>query len=364
MFYKLFQLIADFYGPLRIFRYITFRAACAALTALVITFVLGPRLIRHLQSIQFGQRIREEGPESHLAKEGTPTMGGIMIIIAIMVPVVLWCNLKIIHVWLVLFILVGFGLLGFADDYIKILRQRSLGVKGKLKLFVQVSLGCLIGFIIYYLSRRDPSNFTTMLQIPLFKSFIPELGVLYIFFVILILAGSSNAVNLTDGLDGLAIGLFTIAIGTLGVFAYCAGHSKIAEYLQIIRVAGSGELTIVCAAMVGAGLGFLWFNGHPAQIFMGDVGALALGGALGMVAILVKQEILLVLLGGIFVAEALSVAIQVIYFKSTGGKRIFRMAPLHHHFEMLGWPESKVIIRFWIVGIILAVISLSTLKIR
>jgi len=355
--------MSEIYGPFRIFRYITFRAAAAALTALIISFVLGPRLIRHLKSIQFGQQIRDDGPQTHLKKQGTPTMGGILIIIAITIPVLLWCNLESVKIWLVLFVLIGLGGLGFADDYIKILKGRSLGVRAKLKLVVQVTIGFIIGYFVYFMAASGNYGFSTELPIPFLKDLLPDLGIVYIFLVVLILTGVSNAVNLTDGLDGLAIGLFTISIGTLAIFGYCAGHSGIADYLQIMKVSGAGELTIVCSAMTGAGLGFLWFNGHPAQIFMGDTGALSLGGALGMISILVKQEILLLLLGGIFVAETLSVVMQVAYFKSTG-RRIFLMAPLHHHFEEMGWPESKVIIRFWIIGIILAVLSLATLKIR
>ncbi|OGL45346.1 MAG: phospho-N-acetylmuramoyl-pentapeptide-transferase [Candidatus Schekmanbacteria bacterium RBG_13_48_7] len=360
---KICQLITDLCGSFRIFKYITFRAACASLTALMISFVFGPRLIKYFKSMQFGQMVRDDGPQTHLKKEGTPTMGGILIIIAILVPSLLWCSLDSVSVWLVIIILIGYGALGFADDYTKIRRKRSLGVKGKYKLFFEIMLGFIIGSIIFYLSGIKKEEFSTVVQIPFFKEIIPDLGLLYIPFVILVLTGSSNSFNLSDGLDGLAIGLFTITIGTLSVFAYCAGHSVIADYLGIIKISGAGELAVICAAMVGAGLGFLWFNGYPAQIFMGDTGSLSLGGAMGMIAILVKQEILLVILGGLFVAEALSVIIQVLVFKRTG-KRVFLMAPLHHHFEQRGWPESKVIIRFWIIALILAVISLSTLKMR
>lgn len=342
-----------------VFRYITFRTIYASLTAFLICFLLGPWVIRKLQYMQVGQYIREDGPQTHHQKAGTPTMGGALIIFAIAVSTLLWADLSNLFVWIVLLVLTGFGGIGFVDDYLMQVKKRSKGLTGKGKIILQTLLALLTGYLVIL-----SPDFTTRVAVPFFKQMSPDLGVWYILFAAFVIVGASNAVNLTDGLDGLAIGPMIIAAVTYMIFAYVSGHFKIAEYLQINYVSGSGEISVFCGAMAGAGLGFLWFNAYPAQVFMGDVGSLSLGGSLGTVAVITKQEILLALVGGLFVMEALSVIFQVGFFKMTKGKRIFRMAPLHHHFELKGWPEPKVIVRFWIIAIALALISMSTLKLR
>jgi len=316
-------------------------------------------VIRKLTTLQVGQYIREDGPESHFQKAGTPTMGGALILFSVIVSTLLWTNLSNPYVWIVLLVTFGNGLIGFVDDYLMQVKKRNKGLTARGKLILQIILAIIIGVLVY--SRPD---FDTQVTLPFFKKIAPDLGWGYVFFAALVIVGTANAVNLTDGLDGLAIGPAIIVAATYMVFAYVAGHIKIAQYLQINYVAGSAEITVFCGALAGAGFGFLWFNTYPAQVFMGDVGSLSLGGALGTVAVITKQEILLILVGGLFVVEALSVIFQVGFFKMTSGRRIFRMAPLHHHFELKGWPEPKVIVRFWIIAIILALISMSTLKLR
>jgi len=342
-----------------VFRYITFRTIYASLTAFLICFILGPWVIRRLQYMQVGQYIREDGPQTHHQKAGTPTMGGALIILSVALSTLLWADLSNAFVWIVLLVLTGFGAIGFVDDYLMQVKKRSKGLTGKGKLILQTMLALLTGYLVI----MSP-NFTTQVTVPFFKQLAPDLGWWYVIFAAFVIVGASNAVNLTDGLDGLAIGPVIIAAVTYMIFAYVSGHIKIAEYLQINYVARGGEISVFCGALAGAGLGFLWFNAYPAQVFMGDVGSLSLGGSLGTVAVMTKQEILLVLVGGLFVMEALSVIFQVGFFKMTKGKRIFRMAPLHHHFELKGWPEPKVIVRFWIIAIALALISMSTLKLR
>jgi phospho-N-acetylmuramoyl-pentapeptide-transferase len=344
-------------GPLNVFRYITFRTGAATLTALFIAFMVGPPLIRKLSSLRVGQPIREIGP-AHQSKAGTPTMGGLLILLSLLVSVALWGNFENRFVWTVLGVTAGFGLLGFVDDYRKVTEGHSGGISARMKLFWQTCLGLAVAVAIY----ADP-GFDAQLAVPFFKNFTPHLGWLYIPVATFIIVGASNAVNLTDGLDGLAIGPVMISAGTFLLLSYAAGHAGIADYLAIKYVPDAGALAIFCGALIGGGLGFLWFNASPAQLFMGDVGSLALGGALGTIAVLIRQEILLGVVGGIFVIETLSVAIQVISFKLTG-KRVFLMAPIHHHFEQLGWPEQKIVVRFWIVSAILGLVALSSLKLR
>ncbi len=344
---------------LNVFRYITFRTIYASLTAFLICFILGPFVIRKLSELQIGQYIRKEGPESHFDKAGTPTMGGVLILFSIVVSVLLWNDLTNYYIWIVLLVAVGNGAIGFADDFLMQIKKRSKGLSARSKFVLQAILALVTGYLVYI-----SPDFSTEVTIPFFKNVSPDLGVGYILFAAFVIAGTSHAVNLTDGLDGLAAGPILIAAVAYMVFAYVAGHAKIANYLSITFVAGSGEITIFCGILAGATLGFLWFNTYPAQIFMGDVGSLSLGGVLGVVAVITKQEILLTIVGGLFVIEALSVIFQVGFFKVTNGKRIFKMAPLHHHFELKGWPEPKVIVRFWIISIALALISMSTLKIR
>jgi phospho-N-acetylmuramoyl-pentapeptide-transferase len=353
--YPLHTTISGF----NVFRYITFRTIYASVTAFLICFFLGPWVIRKLTKLQVGQYIREDGPESHFQKAGTPTMGGVLILFSVIVSTLLWTNLVNSYIWIVLLVTFGNGLIGFMDDYLMQVKKRSKGLTARGKLILQLILALITGFLVY--SRPD---FNTQVTVPFFKNIAPDLGGGYVFFAALVIVGTSNAVNLTDGLDGLAVGPAIIAAVTYMVLAYAAGHIKIAQYLQINYVAGSAEITVFCGALAGAGFGFLWFNTYPAQVFMGDVGSLSLGAALGSVAVITKQEILLALVGGLFVVEALSVIFQVGYFKMTHGRRIFKMAPLHHHFELKGWPEPKVIVRFWIIAIILALISMSTLKLR
>ncbi len=357
MFYHFLYPLASDYSGFNVFRYITFRTGAATLTALFIAFLLGPPLIRKLASLRVGQPIRDIGPD-HQDKAGTPTMGGILILLSLLVSVLLWSNLDNRFVWTVIGVTVGFGLLGFIDDYQKVRQGSSAGISARMKLFWQTLLAFSVAFAIY----SDPA-FDAELAVPFFKNFTPHLGWVYVPVAAFVIVGASNAVNLTDGLDGLAIGPVMIAAGTFLVLAYCAGHAGIADYLGIKGVSGAGHLAIFCGALIGGSLGFLWFNASPAQLFMGDVGSLALGGALGTIAVLIRQEILLAVVGGIFVLETLSVAIQVVSFKLTG-KRVFLMAPIHHHFEQLGWPEQKIVVRFWIVSIILALVALSSLKLR
>jgi phospho-N-acetylmuramoyl-pentapeptide-transferase len=353
--YPLHTTISGF----NVFRYITFRTIYASVTAFLICFFLGPWVIRKLTALQVGQYIREDGPESHFQKAGTPTMGGTLILFSVIVSTLLWTNLANSYIWIVLLVTFGNGLIGFMDDYLMQVKKRSKGLTARDKLILQLILAIITGLLVY--TRPD---FNTQVTVPFFKNIAPDLGGGYVFFAALVIVGTSNAVNLTDGLDGLAVGPAIIAAVTYMVLAYAAGHIKIAQYLQINYVAGSAEITVFCGALAGAGFGFLWFNTYPAQVFMGDVGSLSLGAALGSVAVITKQEILLALVGGLFVVEALSVIFQVGYFKMTHGRRIFKMAPLHHHFELKGWPEPKVIVRFWIIAIILALISMSTLKLR
>jgi phospho-N-acetylmuramoyl-pentapeptide-transferase len=342
-------------------RYITFRTAAASMTALAISLVLGPWLIRRLREFQIGQVIRQEGPQSHRAKAGTPTMGGLLILAAAIVPTLLWADLTNLYVWIAVGSTLSFGGIGFLDDYLKVTRRSSGGLAPRYKLGLQILVAIIVGLLLLWLASRNLYN--TRLVFPFFKQLIPDLGWFYVPFSVFWLVAWSNAVNLTDGLDGLAISTFAVAAGTFTALAYVTGHRVFAEYLLLVRFAPAGELTIFCGALVGASLGFLWYNAHPAEIFMGDVGSLALGGALATVAILIKHELLLVIVGGVFVLEAASVVIQVGSFKLRG-KRVFKMAPLHHHFELSGWEEPKVITRFLIVAILFALLSLTTLKLR
>lgn len=363
LYYLLFEL-RDVVVGFNVFRYITFRTAFAALTALLISFILGPWLIERMRRIKLGQYIREEGPKSHQVKAGTPTMGGILINVAIIIPTILWADIFNPYIWIVLFVTASYAAIGFVDDYRKLAKKRNLGLTPTEKFSAQFGVAALAALAIAYLPTLK-NNYNTVVTFPFLKPemFSIDIGFFYIGFVMLILVGASNAVNLTDGLDGLAIGSTLIAAVTYTVLTYAAGHARIADYLRIAWVPQTGELAVFCGAMVGASLGFLWFNAHPAEIFMGDVGSLALGGAIGCLAVMIKQEILLVLVGGLFVLEALSVILQVASFKLTG-RRIFKMSPLHHHFELSGWKETKVVVRFWIIAIMFAMISLATLKLR
>ncbi len=359
MLYYLLYPLKTVFGGFNVFRYITFRTIFAILTALIISMVVGSWFINKLRELQIGQYVREDGPQSHFSKNGTPTMGGLMIIFATLVATLLWSELDNPYIWMVVMVTFGFGFIGFYDDYLKVVKKHNRGLSGRTKLVAQTMLALLPAISLYV----NPS-FNTTLTVPFFKQAHPDLGWFFIPFAVFIIVGSANAVNLTDGLDGLAIGPVTIAAGFYMIFCYLAGNIKIAAYLQIPYIRGVGELSIFLGALVGAGVGFLWFNAYPAQVFMGDVGALTLGAVLGTVALATKQEILLAIVGGLFVVEALSVILQVGFFKVSNGKRIFRMAPLHHHFELKGWPEPKVIVRFWIIAIILGLISLSALKLR
>ncbi len=359
MLYKLIYLLQADFSWLNVFRYITFRTILSALTALILSFIFGGWAIRKLGAMQVSQYIREDGPPNHQSKQGTPTMGGCLILPAIAISTLIWVDLKNIYVWIVMFVIISFGGIGFADDYLKVTRKNSKGLKAALKFSLQIAAALITALMLYYYT-----DFNSCLNLPFFKKVCPDLGWFYIPLIVFIIVGSSNAVNLTDGLDGLAISPIIVAFGSYLVFSYLAGHVKISEYLQIPYVSGAGEISALCGAVAGAGLGFLWYNTYPAEIFMGDVGSLSLGAVLGTVAIITKQEIVLILVGGLFVFEALSVIFQVAYFKLTGGQRIFRMAPIHHHFELKGWPEPKVIVRFWIIAIILALFSFSTLKLR
>lgn len=377
LYYLLYEQLQRYVSPFRVFRYTTFRTAFASLTALFLCIALGPWLIHKLRQFQIGQYIREEGPKSHQAKAGTPTMGGVLIIISIVVPTLLWADLRYPSVWVAIAALLGYGWIGFLDDYAKITKQRSLGLTARRKLAYQFAMG--FGFAAMLLVLRAYGDFSTAMNIPFLKQIKPSLlieslmhnpwtyaiGVApFCIFVALVVVFASNAVNLTDGLDGLATGLMVIAAGALTVLTYAGGHAQLAQYLELARSPRTSELTIFCGSMTGASLGFLWYNAHPAEIFMGDVGALGLGGAMAVVAVLIKQEVLLLFIGGIFMLEAVSVILQVGSFKLRGGKRILKMAPLHHHFEALGWTESKIIVRFWIAGLVLALFALTTLKLR
>jgi phospho-N-acetylmuramoyl-pentapeptide-transferase len=357
--YHLLYPLKTVFGGFNVFRYITFRTIFAVLTALLISLVVGAWFIKKLRQLQIGQYIREDGPQSHFNKKGTPTMGGLMIIFAILVTTLLWTDLTNPYIWLLSLVALGFALIGFFDDYLKVIKKHNKGLSGRAKLITQ-TLVALVPAIWLYINP----HFNTTLSVPFFKNVQPDLGWAFIPFAVFVIVGTANAVNLTDGLDGLAIGPVTIAAAFYLIFCYLGGNVKIAAYLGIPYVRGVGELSIFLGALVGSGIGFLWFNSYPAQVFMGDVGALALGGILGTVALVTKQEILLAIVGGLFVVEALSVILQVGFFKVSNGRRIFRMAPIHHHFELKGWPEPKVIVRFWIISIVLGLLSLSALKLR
>jgi phospho-N-acetylmuramoyl-pentapeptide-transferase len=377
MFYWLFyEKLFHFYSPFRVFQYSTFRTAMASLTALALSLALGPWLIRRLREFQIGQHIREDGPKTHQKKAGTPTMGGLLIAVSIVVPTLLWGKLNEPAIWVAMAGLVSFGAIGFIDDYMKVKRKRNLGLTARQKEALEILAALFIGLLLLAMSTRK--LYTTGINVPFFKGFTPDLLIHallnnpwtyplafapFFLFLIFVLVGSADSVNLTDGLDGLAIGLMIISAGAMTALSFISGNAELARYLDLSRTPGASELTIFCGGMTGAALGFLWYNAHPAEVFMGDVGALGLGGGLGTVAVLLKQEILLLFIGGVYVLEALSVILQVGSFK-TRGKRIFKMAPLHHHFEQLGWQESKVIARFWIAGLVMALFALTTLKLR
>ena len=376
LYWLLYLKLFHYFPPFRIFRYLTFRTAFASLTAMFTGLIIGPLVIERLREFQIGQYIREEGPKAHQKKAGTPTMGGVLIAISIIVPTLLWADLENRFVWMAVLSTAAFAAIGFADDYTKVVHKRNLGLTARMKLGLQVLTSVLIAVALIAMQNRG--LYSTKLVVPFIKQFHPDLVVdrlvhnpdlwplaflPFIGFVVFMIVAASNSVNLTDGLDGLAIGCTLIAAGALTVLTYVSGHATLSTYLELPRMPQVGELTIFCGAMVGAAIGFLWYNAHPAEVFMGDVGSLALGGAIGTVAVIIKQELLLVFIGGVFVAEGLSVIIQVVSFKLRG-KRVFKMAPLHHHFELQGWSESKVIIRFWIASIILSLFSLSTLKLR
>lgn len=361
MLYHFLYPLADQFAVFNVFRYITFRTAGATVTALLLCLALGPAFIDWLRRLSLGQNIREEGPEHHKTKAGTPTMGGLLILLAVLGSTLLWARLDNPYVWIVFGVTAAFGVIGFLDDWLKIRHRRNLGLTARAKFLLQIAVAGIAGAVLMYLP--EPWDFPPTLTFPFFKELVLALGIFYVPFVILILVGSSNAVNLTDGLDGLAIGATLVAAATYAVFTYVAGNQVVAAYLQVPYVVDVGEVSVFCGTLVGASLGFLWFNCHPAEMFMGDVGSLSLGGAIGIVAVLAKQEVLLIMVGGLFVLEALSVILQVTSFKLTG-RRVLRMAPLHHHFELAGWAESKVIVRFWILAILFALLSLSTLKLR
>ena len=378
LYWLLYEKLFPFFHAFRIFRYLTFRTAFATLTALLIALFIGPWVIEKLREFQIGQYVREDGPQSHLKKTGTPTMGGVLICIAILLPTVLWSDPANPFVWITVFSTLAFGAIGFADDYIKVVQRRSLGLTARAMLLWQSLVGFLVAAALVVLDQFK--LFNTRLSVPFIKSLrpdllwhhwpatLPHLGLLaflpFVLWVMLWLVGTSNAVNLTDGLDGLAIGCSIIAAGALAVLTYVSGHVVFADYLELQRMPLVGELTVFCGSMVGASIGFLWYNAHPAEIFMGDVGSLALGGAIGTVAIIIRQELLLPFIGGIFILEAVSVILQVGSYKLRNGRRIFKMAPLHHHFEQMGWSESKVIVRFWIGALVFALFALTTLKLR
>jgi phospho-N-acetylmuramoyl-pentapeptide-transferase len=370
----LWYLLYELHGivpAFRVFRYVTFRTAAAGITALLICLLVGPWLIRRLQQFQISQQIRQDGPASHQGKAGTPTMGGLLIVVGTLLPTLLWGNLTNLYLWIAMASTFLFAAVGFIDDYAKVARKRSLGLTAKMKIIFQCAIAIGLCVALHYLTVWG--LYSTRLSVPFFKNFTPQLaawhplglplGFPLVLFVVFFLVGSSNAVNLTDGLDGLAAGSVVVAASALVVLCYLTGHARFADYLDLVHNSYAAELTIFCGSMVGATLGFLWYNAHPAQVFMGDVGSLSLGGAIGTVAVLIKQEFLLPMIGGLFVVEALSVIIQVTSFKATG-RRVFRMAPIHHHFELGGWTESQVVIRFWILAVIFALFSLSTLKLR
>jgi phospho-N-acetylmuramoyl-pentapeptide-transferase len=376
LYWLLFVKLQHYFPPFRIFRYLTFRTAFASLTALFTALIVGPLVINRLREFQIGQYIREEGPKAHQKKAGTPTMGGLLIAIAIVVPTLLWADLSNRFVWIAVFSTCAFAAIGFTDDYTKVTRRRNLGLTSRAKLALQIAASVLIATML--IAMQTYGMYSTKLIVPFFKQFRPDLVVdtleryphlwplaflPFIAFVALVIVGSSNAVNLTDGLDGLAIGCTVIAAGALAVLTYVSGHATFASYLELQRMPQVGELTIFCGAMVGSSIGFLWYNAHPAEVFMGDVGSLALGGAIGTVAVIIKQELLLPFIGGVFVIEALSVILQVGSYKLRK-KRIFKMAPIHHHFELMGWSESKIIVRFWIASLVFALFALTTLKLR
>lgn len=361
MLYYLLYPLSEYISGFNLFRYITFRSAWAAITALLISFFVGPYIIKKLRQNQIGEEIRTDGPQTHLKKAGTPTMGGLIILSALVIPTLLWAKVTNIYILLILFATLWMGIVGFVDDYLKVVKKYPKGLVARYKLAGQITLGLIVGAVLYFAPQFE--GIRTLSTLPFFKDYEIDFGILYIPMVVFVITGFSNAVNLTDGLDGLAIGLVGISSLAWAAIAYISGRFDFSDYLNIIYLPGAGELTVFCAALVGAALGFLWYNASPAQVFMGDTGALALGSALGTMAILLKKELLLVIIGGVFVAEVLSVIIQVTYYKRTK-KRIFKMAPIHHHFELLGWPEQKVVVRFWIVGILLILFSLSTFKIR
>ena len=360
MLYHLLYPLHSVFSGFNVFKYITFRSAGAVITALIVSFALGPRIISWLRRLKVGQHVRDDGPQTHLNKQGTPTMGGLLIIVALVSSSMLWSDLTNKYVWVVLFATLSFGGIGFWDDYLKVVKKRSTGLRAIHKFTLQIAASLAIGFFLYY-NPADP--YITHLSVPFMKRLLIDLGWFYIPFVVIVIVGSSNAVNLTDGLDGLAIGLVGIASTANAVLVYLGGNKIISDYLKILYIPGSGELAIFCGAPLGASLGFLWYNAHPAEVFMGDVGSLSLGGALGTLAVVTKHELILIIVGGIFVMETVSVVLQVASYKLTG-KRVFKMAPIHHHFEQIGWPESKVIVRFWIAGIILALVSIGSLKLR
>ncbi len=361
MLYNLLYPLAEYISVFNVFRYLTFRTMYATITALLITMILGSIVIELLKRWKLSQIPKGYEPKKHLAKQGTPTMGGLLIMMSSVLATLMWADIFNYYVWIALFVYVGYGAIGFADDYVKTIKRNPEGIRGRTKLFYQVLIALVAISLLMYL---DGSLIATTITVPFFKSIYFDLSWFYILFGVLVVVGTSNSVNLTDGLDGLATMPAVTAFGTYALFAYIAGNIVMTEYLHQPFIRGAGELTVFCGAMAGAGLGFLWFNSYPASIFMGDVGSLSMGGALGIVACIVKQEILLLIVGGIFVVETLSVMLQVVYFKATGGKRLFRMAPLHHHFELKGWSEPKIINRFWIITFILAIVALSTLKIR
>jgi phospho-N-acetylmuramoyl-pentapeptide-transferase len=376
LYWLLYLKLFHYFPPFRIFRYLTFRTAFASLTALFTGLIVGPLVINRLREFQISQYIREEGPKAHQKKAGTPTMGGLLIVISIVVPTLLWADLSNRFIWIAVFATCAFGAIGFADDYTKVVNRRNLGLTAKAKLGFQFLTGVLIAVAL--IAMQNVGIYSTRLQVPFFKQYQPDLVVdrllhnpglwplaflPFVVFVVLLIVGSSNAVNLTDGLDGLAIGCTVISAGALAVLTYISGYATFSSYLELQRMPQVGELTIFCGAMVGASLGFLWYNAHPAEVFMGDVGSLALGGAIGTVAVIIKQELLLPFIGGVFVIEALSVILQVASYKLRK-KRIFKMAPIHHHFELLGWSESKIIVRFWIASLVFALFALTTLKLR
>jgi phospho-N-acetylmuramoyl-pentapeptide-transferase len=369
MLYELFEYINVHYSPpgFDIFRFITFRAAAAAITALVISWLVGPRVIRILQRRQIGETAKVEAPSSHLAKAGTPTMGGLIVLASSVIPVVLWGQLQNTYIWLILFATISLGAVGFIDDYLKVVKKYPKGLIGEYKIIGQVIVGLIVGGVLYFLPPVAQTKSMTM--IPFFKNALFDFGLFYIPVIVFVITSTSNAVNLTDGLDGLAIGTISISFLSIALMCYVGGNVRYAEYLAIPYLPGSGELTVFSAAIIGAGLGFLWYNAYPAQVFMGDTGSLALGGALGAVMVMIKKELLLPILGGIFFAETVSVLVQKVYFKYTKrkygqGRRVFRMAPMHHHFELLGWSEPKIVLRFYIIAVILAIVSMATFKVR